>query len=188
MDPQPFRAGLTFRSRPSGPRIHGILQALLVLSWFRFSGWALFIMVQLVVCEATMGPAEASEISVEWCRKSPGSRRAVLLPLGLLMLSLAVFGWGLQYKLSLYQNKNSITHQAPVAKLLSQKERPATAQLLNARSPEAPAFAAFEFVAMAFLLCLTAARFLRSGGPERSRPPRPPCLQALFFRPPPVLT
>jgi hypothetical protein len=129
-----------------------------------------------------------SERSVEWCRKSSDSRRAVLLPLGFLMLSLAVFGWGLQYKLSLYQGKDSITHQAPVAKLLSQKERPATAQTLDARFPEVPAFTAFVFVAMASLLRLAATRYLRTGSIERSRPPRPPCLQALFFRPPPVLT
>jgi hypothetical protein len=129
-----------------------------------------------------------SERSVEWCRKSSDSRRAVLLPLGFLMLSLAVFGWGLQYKLSLYQSKDSITHQAPVAKLLSQKERPATAQTLDGRFPEVPAFTAFVFVAMASLLRLAATRYLRTGSIERSRPPRPPCLQALFFRPPPVLT
>jgi hypothetical protein len=112
----------------------------------------------------------------------------VLLPLGFLMLSLAVFGWGLQYKLSLYQSKDSITHQAPVAKLLSQKERPATAQTLDAQSPEVPVFTAFVLVAMASLLRLAATRYLRTGSIERSRPPRPPCLQALFFRPPPVLT
>jgi hypothetical protein len=135
-----------------------------------------------------MGPAEASEKSVEWCRKSSGSRRAVLLPVGLLMLSLAVFGWGLQYKLSLYQSKNSITHQAPEAKLLSQKERPATAQMLDARSPEVAALTVFAFVVMASLLCLAVTCFLRTGSRENSRPPRPPCLQALFFRPPPVLT
>jgi hypothetical protein len=128
------------------------------------------------------------ERSVEWCRKSSDNRRAVLLPLGFLMLSLAVFGWGLQYKLSLYQGQNSITHQAPVAKLLSQKERPATAQTLDARFPEVPIFTAFVLVAMASLLRLAATRYLRTGSLERSRPPRPPCLQALFFRPPPVLT
>jgi hypothetical protein len=107
------------------------------------------------------------------------------------MLSLAVFGWGLQYKLSLYQAKNSIAHLTPEAKLLSQKERPATAQGLGARIPEMSAFpvvAAFVFVAMASHLRQAAARYVRTGSMERSRPPRPPCLQALFFRPPPVLS
>ena len=135
-----------------------------------------------------MGPAGASERSVTWWRNSSGGRRAVLLPLGLLMLSLAVFGWGLEYKLSLYQGQNSITHQAPVAKLLSQKERPASAQALAAPFPEVPVLTAFVLVAMASLLRLASTRYLRTGSIERSRPPRPPCLQALFFRPPPVLT
>jgi hypothetical protein len=150
-----------------------------------------FIIVVLVEPEATMGSAAASEFIVAWFRNSSGSRRAVLLPLGLLMLSLAVFGWGLQYKLSLYQAKTSIAHLTPEAKLLSQKERPATTRALGARTPEVPAFlafAAFVFVAMASLLRQAAARYVRTGSTERSRPPRPPCLQALFFRPPPVLS
>ena len=133
----------------------------------------------------------ASETSVGLFRNSSGSRRAVLLPLGLLMLSLAVFGWGLQYKLSLYQSKNSIAHLTPEAKLLSQKERPAATQGLVARSPEVPAFpfvAAFVLVAVALFLLQAAARYLRTGSLEKSRPSRPPCLQAVFFRPPPVLT
>src|ERR1700733_6783295 len=128
----------------------------------------------------------ASETSVGLFRNSSGSRRAVLLPLGLLMLSLAVFGWGLQYKLSLYQSKDSITHLAPVAKLLSQKERPAATQGLAALSPEVPAFpafAAFVFVAVASVLRQAAMRYVRTGSMERSRPPRPPCFQTLFFRP-----
>jgi hypothetical protein len=133
----------------------------------------------------------ASETSVGLFRNSSGSRRAVLLPLGLLMLSLAVFGWGLQYKLSLYQSKDSITHLAPVAKLLSQKERPTATPGLVTRSPEVPAsplVAAFVLVAVASCLLRAAARYLRTGSKEKSRPSRPPCLQAVFFRPPPVLT
>jgi hypothetical protein len=136
--------------------------------------------------------AAASERVVVLFGKSSGNRRrAVLLPLGLLMLSLAVFGWGLQYKLSLYQGKNSVAHLTPEAKLLSQKERPAATPALGVRSPEMPAFpffAAFVFVAVALLLRQAAARYLRTGSREGSRPSRPLCLQAVFFRPPPVLT
>ena len=136
-----------------------------------------------------MGPAAASAIKVAWFRNSSGGRRAVLLPLGLLMLSLAVFGWGLQYKLSLYQSKNSIAHLTPEAKLLSQKERPAATQGLVARLPEVPAFPfVAAFVLVASFLVRAAARYLRAGSMEKSRPPRPPCLQTLFFRPPPALT
>jgi hypothetical protein len=119
---------------------------------------------------------------------SGNRRRAVLLPLGLLMLSMAVFGWGLQYKLSLYQGKGSITHQSPEAKLLSQKERPAAGQQLTVRPAELPVFPALLTLAPAFGLHQISALFVRSGSMRRARAPLPPCLQAIFLRPPPVLT
>lgn len=125
-------------------------------------------------------------------RNSPGKRRrAFLLPLGLLMLSMAVFGWGLQYKLSLYKSKDSISHLAPEAKLLSQKERPATGQAMDARPSSEPG--AFPLLPALLMLALTpdlsqaAARYVRTGSTEGSRIPLPPCLQAISFRPPPVL-
>ena len=116
--------------------------------------------------------------------------RAFLLALGLLMLSAAVFGWGLQYKLSLYHGKDSISHQIPEAKLLSQKERPATGQAVSVRPSALPTFhliPALIIVTVASGLFEAAARYLRTGSVERSRPPLPPCLQAIFLRPPPVL-
>jgi hypothetical protein len=123
---------------------------------------------------------------------SPGKRGcAFLLPLGLLMLSMAVFGWGLQYKLSLYQGKDSITHLAPEAKLLSQKERPAAGQIMGARPSELPAFPllpAFLILAPTPGLYQAAARYVRTGSTEGSRAPLPPCLQAVLLRPPPVLS
>jgi len=117
-------------------------------------------------------------------------RRAFLLALGLLTLSAAVFGWGLQYKLSLYHGKDSISHQIPEAKLLSQKERPATGHAVSVRPSELPAFPLFPaliIVTVASGLFQAAARYARTGSLERSRPPLPPCLQAIFLRPPPVL-
>lgn len=47
------------------------------------------------------------------------------LPLGTLILLLAVFGWGLEYKTSLYQDQQSNLHSKsqPPAKLLSEAER-----------------------------------------------------------------
>jgi hypothetical protein len=116
--------------------------------------------------------------------------RAFLLALGLLMLSAAVFGWGLQYKLSLYHGKDPISHQIPEAKLLSQKERPATGQAVSVRPSELPAFHLFPaliIVTMASGLFQAAARYVRTGSLERSRPPLPACLLAIFLRPPPVL-
>jgi hypothetical protein len=115
---------------------------------------------------------------------------AFLLALGLLVLSAAVFGWGLQYKLSLYHGKNSISHQIPEAKLLSQKERPATGQAFSVRPSALPTFHLFPALIIATVasgLFRAAARYARTGSLERSRPPLPPCLQAIFLRPPPVL-
>jgi hypothetical protein len=43
--------------------------------------------------------------------------------MGVLALMIAVFGWGLQYKLSLYQHPGSHSRSVSQAKLLSQKER-----------------------------------------------------------------
>jgi hypothetical protein len=125
-------------------------------------------------------------------RNSPGKRRfAFLLPLGLLMLSMAVFGWGLQYKLSLYQAKDSISHLTPEAKLLSQKERPVAAKAMDVRPSELPAFPLLPALLMAALtpgLYQAAARYVRTASTEGSRAPLPPCLQAVFLRPPPVLS
>jgi hypothetical protein len=123
-----------------------------------------------------------------WLRNG---RCAFLLALGLLVLSAAVFGWGLQYKLSLYKGNDSISHQIPEAKLLSQKERTTTAdQAVSVRPSPLLGFLLFPVlmtVAVASGLFQAAARYARTGSLERSRPPLPPCLQAIFFRPPPVL-
>ena len=48
-----------------------------------------------------------------------------LRAVGILIVALAVFGWGLHYKMSLYDSPNSHSTAVPHAKLLSQKERPA---------------------------------------------------------------
>jgi hypothetical protein len=116
---------------------------------------------------------------------------AFLLPISFLMLSMAVFGWGLQYKLSLYKAKNSITHLAPEAKLLSQKERPMALQPASERPTELPSLPKICLalvVALAPGLFRSAARYGRIGSTEKARAPFPPCLESLFFRPPPVLS
>lgn len=122
-----------------------------------------------------------------WLRNG---RCAFLLALGLLVLSAAVFGWGLQYKLSLYKGKDSISHQIPEAKLLSQKERPATRQAVNVRPSELPAFHVIPVLLIVTVtsgLFQAAARYVRTGSLERARAPLPACLQAIFLRPPPAL-
>ncbi|MES2222967.1 MAG: hypothetical protein V4587_18600, partial [Acidobacteriota bacterium] len=49
------------------------------------------------------------------------------IPLLLLGLAVAVFTWGLQYKLSLYDPPQAITRNMPRAKLLSADEQAAVA-------------------------------------------------------------
>jgi hypothetical protein len=111
---------------------------------------------------------------------------------GLFCLSLAVFNWGLQYKMSLYENINGIVH-APAAKLWTGKDG-GSAQSTQVPLPEpAPLPIQVTFLIAVFALyCAlrdaSAVRTLmhwRSHGsfPEISRAP---VREAFFFRPPPV--
>ena len=47
-----------------------------------------------------------------------------LSAMGIFLLACAVFGWGLQYKISLYEQANGQSALIPHAKLLSERERP----------------------------------------------------------------
>jgi hypothetical protein len=115
---------------------------------------------------------------------------AFLLPLGLLMLAMAVFAWGLQYKLSLYHpSKNAVAHSAPEAKLLSEKERPIVVQALDSQAPQLPPFTfvpALLMLVMSAGLHQVAVRSSRSGSAQRVPIPLPRFFPALFFRPPPI--
>lgn len=51
------------------------------------------------------------------------NRLSPLAVASVLLIGLAVFGWGLSYKLSLYQAPHSVARRTPEAKLLTQKER-----------------------------------------------------------------
>jgi hypothetical protein len=58
-------------------------------------------------------------------RKKPTWRGSPALVMALALVSLSVFTWGLQYKLSLYRTVHHPRSTIPAAKLLSPKERPA---------------------------------------------------------------
>jgi hypothetical protein len=62
------------------------------------------------------------------------------MALAAVLLGLAVFFWGLGYKLSLYDLPGSPSTHMAQAKLLSQKERPPAAQGLEQFSTKAPQF------------------------------------------------
>ena len=59
-----------------------------------------------------------------------------LLAAGIFVLALAVFGWGIRYKVSLYELPGSPATSMPHAKLLTEKERPASARQADHTSPE----------------------------------------------------
>jgi hypothetical protein len=103
------------------------------------------------------------------------------------LLALAVFSWGVRYKLSLY---NPETHMS-AAKLLSQRERPATSEAAKlaadplVNSGPVALFAFAMGAALAGLFVLNAALPLK----DAWRPPqisKQPEQTFFFFRPPPV--
>ncbi|MBS1799513.1 MAG: hypothetical protein JSS95_06765 [Acidobacteria bacterium] len=59
------------------------------------------------------------------------SRTSFIAAFAILMLAIAVFGWGTQYKLSLYRQSEKLHSSIPHAKLLSQKEKASGAQAVE---------------------------------------------------------
>jgi hypothetical protein len=89
-----------------------------------------------------------------------------VIGVSILLLALAVFGWGLHSKLSLYHVRAS--EVTPTAKLLSERERPAdTAQHcdLNLGDLHAAALAA------SVVLIPRPAKHVREAAPRRDAPP-----------------
>jgi hypothetical protein len=62
-------------------------------------------------------------------------RTSIRVVLGIVFLALAVFGWGVKYKISLYDPPGSISTHMSHAKLLSQKERPVPSSDLDLVRP-----------------------------------------------------
>jgi hypothetical protein len=110
----------------------------------------------------------------------------VLLVPGLLLLCMAIFGWGLQYKLSLYQGSKSISHLTPVAKLLSQKERPAADQGL-------PRSQGLHWPVLLLLMAMVglpraAARYILPDRLQRRQVSLAVYLDIIVCRPPPAIS
>jgi hypothetical protein len=77
---------------------------------------------QCLVYTRAVGKMNHSENS------EPGSRgNHFVIGVSVLLLALAVFGWGLHSKLSLYHVRARASEATPIAKLLSQRERTADA-------------------------------------------------------------
>lgn len=107
-------------------------------------------------------------------------------------VALSVFGWGLQYKLSLYDLSRVASSKVPIAKLLSKNEQ----QLIHQDSSSASAQPAKAIAPASFdavLLFLTIACVAGVQAPvwlgrhaESSLPPQGTILRSLFIRPPPA--
>jgi hypothetical protein len=103
------------------------------------------------------------------------------------MLTFAIFSWGVRYKVSLY---NPGAHMS-AAKLLSQRERPATSESARLAADPAVNLEPVTFFALAMGVMLA---WLWSLKPvfsprtvhHRSRLPKQPGQTFFFFRPPPA--
>jgi hypothetical protein len=113
---------------------------------------------------------------------------------GILIVALAVFGWGLHYKLSLYDLPGNHSAAVPHAKLLSQKERPAAStaagsiRLESRRQPSSIFYARVVLAAIVTALPIAAWRRLWTRPTVWDARQRQIAETNFFsFRPPPVL-
>jgi hypothetical protein len=106
----------------------------------------------------------------------------------ILLLALAVFGWGLHSKLSLYHARTNASQTAPIAKLLSERERPTdTTHSGNVNHTDLHAVA----LASTIVLLSLPAQDVRAIWPRRDVPPAASrtlaCKGPSLRRPPPSL-
>jgi hypothetical protein len=87
-----------------------------------------------------------------------------------LLLALAVFGWGLHSKLSLYHVRARDSETAPIAKLLSERERPADAAQ-NCYAEHADLFVPASPVSI--ILMPSSEHSIRAKRPREEAPPLP---------------
>ena len=109
-------------------------------------------------------------------------------------LAICVFAWGLQYKLSLYDPPQAVSHQIPRAKLLSRDELSSTAESPLVIRTKTSATVIYTTPATIILIFLSAISLLNppvSGKLEKQANRlshlHRAVLNTLFVRPPPVL-
>lgn len=111
-----------------------------------------------------------------------------LMSIAALLLAFSVLNWGTEYKASLYNKHKVASHSVLIAKLLSERERPASVNL----NPGAPSFA--QLVVTSLWLFVVPMLLCEAGFPrramskDRSSPPDflESSLSFFFFRPPPI--
>jgi hypothetical protein len=109
-------------------------------------------------------------------------------------LALAVFGWGIKYKISLYDPPGSVSTHMSQAKLLSQKERPVSSGNLDPVRPPllqpqtSIAYPMFLIAAVVLGSCFTASLWmLTEVADDGSYQQRWSNSIYFSFRPPPAL-
>ena len=80
------------------------------------------------------------------------SRNSILTAIGIVLVALSVFGWGVQYRVSLYNAPASHRNTVPEAKLLSPRERTEADTSLPTSRPGPLAVEPVLFAVFAILL------------------------------------
>ena len=120
------------------------------------------------------------------CNFSNLDRRLKRLPLAMLLLAMAVFGWGLHYKLTLYVSGPQVQASEPAAKLLSERERD-NQNIAQSVELSKPPIEPVYVSALAFTLLVLQVR--SSDFEDVGEVPRadfPSLENSLFMRPPPA--
>jgi len=124
---------------------------------------------------------------------SPHRRASAVTVFAILFLAFTVFTWGTGYKLSLYDPPGSSSTIIPAAKLLSQKERPATAKVAAQLLPATPDreitkhYPAIVMVALIFSLRLLVSTWIRVTTDDDLLAQRSAHSSFFSFRPPPAV-
>ncbi|MGB0124590.1 MAG: hypothetical protein WA419_20570 [Silvibacterium sp.] len=116
------------------------------------------------------------------------SRKWNIFALSILALAIAVFAWGLKSKLSLYDSVPPSSHHVVLAKLLSNRERPAdtVTQIEHATAPSLIAVCvAFTLSAGLFLDPRRQSRWILQRAQNPQRRPIPVETPQRSLRPPP---
>jgi hypothetical protein len=119
-------------------------------------------------------------------------RVSIVTVFAVLFLAFMVLGWGTGYKMSLYHQQGSPSSSIPVAKLLSQKERPSTTQAAEGILPQRPnhqpsVYYVAIIASLMFGLGLSVSVWMRESAMYDTRSQRSAHSNFFFFRPPPAL-
>lgn len=123
-------------------------------------------------------------------------RTSIRVVIGVVFLALAVFGWGVKYKISLYDPPGSISTHMSHAKLLSQKERPVSPKSLDLVRPplleaqSSNSYPSFFVASIVLVLCCTASIWMLTRAKDADSHRQRCTFNSIYFsfRPPPALS